>query len=629
MLQAIRSKVSTWVVRLFLLLLVLSFAVWGIGDMFLGTPGGNVAAEVGGQPVTLSEVSREYTNNLRDLQQRYGAAIDREGPLGAQILNDSLARRVGRKLIEVHASDLDIDTDDETVADAIREIPAFQVAGQFSRANFEFALQNLGLTEPSFVEEFRSDLTRERILEAFDTTLLVPDDLGIALEKHREEERVATILELPYASVEIAEPESGVLESFLETNADSYFAPEYRTGAILVLSPEIIAADLDVAEEEVVALYEERRDQLGIPARRNVQQIVTSTQEAIELAKQEAVDGVSFSQLPNELSEHDLNFTTFDDLAPGDLPATLDSAIWETPVGEVSQPVESDFGWHIFSIESETPATETPLEDVRSELTNEIGLEKAIDLLPDLAAALDDEIAAGQTLEEAAQNLDLQHLELGPLDSTGQDESGERTILPTIRPEMLQAFFAAPIEEISLLEETADGAYYVYRVDQSEPERPYRLDEIRERVQSDWRNEQQRAKALEEMEARRQHIGEVTTLEDLHASTSGMTIREAGPLKRDATSSADLSAEAIETIFQLPEDGITEEVVELLDGVAIIRVDSIDVPLVSEPDPELATELSLEFRNDLLAQYEQALRRRYPVSINQAGLSAILQPNVP
>ncbi len=630
MLQALRNQVSSWVVRAFLLLLVLSFAVWGIGDVFFGTPGGNVAAEVDGQPVSLIEVNRDFTNNLRQLQEQYGAAIDREGPLGAQLLNDALAQSVARRLVEVHASDLNLSTDDETVAETIRTIPAFQVAGQFSRPNFDFALQRLGFSEQDFIEDMRADLTRDRILRSLEDSVRLPEDLGIVLEKHRNEERLVTLLEVPYASIEVSEPDEATLAAYLEENSDSFRAPEYRTGAMLILSPDIVADDITVDEREVRALYDERRSQFSVPARRTVGQILAPSREAVEPARREALAGAEFEEIPDRLPENNLSFTEFEDLRPGDLPEVLDTMVWQTGTDEISQPVESDFGWHIFEIADEVPETVTPFDEVREQLARDLAVGKATDQLPDLAAALDDEIAAGNSLEEAGDSLDLSVIQFESVDPSGMGKNQNRAIPTDVQPEMLQGIFSAPADEVSLLEETADGTYYLYRVDTIEPERPYTHEEKRAEILAGWEAQQQRSMAVEEAQSLLTRAGEVATFEDLRASNQSLAIREVGPMQRDvAPSSAGLTAESVGTIFDTPTGSIAESVLELADSAAIVRVDTVEIPEIGSADPELMSELSQQFRNDLLAQYEQALRRRYPVSVNQAALANILQPNNP
>ncbi len=629
MLQAIRNQASSWVVRIFLLLLVLSFAVWGVGDMFLGSPGGNVAAEVDGEPVTLIEVDREFTNSLRQLQQQYGTAIDREGPLGVQLLNDALARSVARKLVDVHARDLNLGTDDQTVAEEVRNFPAFQSGGAFSRANFDFALQNLGLTEEMFLAQMRNDITRNRVLDTLQNAVLVPDQLGEILERYRNETRNVTVLEVPFDSIDVDDPDDTTLQSYLDDNQEDYNAPEYRSGLMLVLSPEDIAKDIDVDEQELRNLYEDRIDQFTTPARRNVVQLLAPSRDAIDEARQMAVEGADFGTVAANIGDGGITTSTFDELAPGDLPAVLDEAIWQTEPGAVSEPVESDFGWHIFDITDETPAVVQPFEDVRDILQSEIALERAIDQLPDLAAAVDDEIAAGNSLEDAAQALALSIVEIDGVDQAGLNEIGERSLPPSVQPEMLASFFGEQSNQVSLLEETADGAYYIYRVDRTDEPRPYTLGDIRNRLVEDWKHEQRRDNAQSKAGQLRNRASEGATLSGLSSSDLSLQLRQVEDVERfGGAAGAELSSQAVEIIFQTENGAIAEDVVFLSNAAAVIRVDAINEPEVDELAPVVLEQLQNEMAGDFLAQYEQALRRRYPVNINQAGLAVILQPSV-
>ncbi len=134
--------------------------------------------------------------------------------------------------------------------------------------------------------------------------------------------------------------------------------------------------------------------------------------------------------------------------------------------GQVSQPVQSPFGWHLFKVTKITPEAVVPLAVVHDDLAKDLALAGARDRLPNLATKLDDELAAGSSLADAAKAVGLEARSLPPVDAKGNDEGGHRPDGLPAWPEFLKVAFETPAGEPSLLEETEAGGYFVLRVDE-------------------------------------------------------------------------------------------------------------------------------------------------------------------
>ncbi len=626
MLDALRSKASSWVVKAFLGLLILSFAVWGIGDIFLGPRGGNVAATVDGREITVIELDREFEAQLRRLGEQFGIGIDRGNPLAATALNEALQRLIARRLVDAYVAELGIGVSDEEVAEAIRGDPAFtDAAGNFDRGRLELFLRSVNMTEKAFVEEIRAELARNRLLQAFSEPVRPSRVLARFLHDYRNEERKAEALVVEAAVMTVAEPDDATLDAWLQENAESFQRPEYRRAVIAILGAEDLVEEIAVPEEEIRQLYESRESLYATPERREIAQLLLPDEATAEKARNLLAQGRSFDEVAELLAAEGARLSTLGPVDRAGLPAALADTAFSLPEGGVGDPVESPFGWHILRVVKIEPGRVASFEEKRAELERELALEKATDQLPDFAAALDDEIAAGVALEEAADKLGIPLLAVEAVDRDGRDPEGRPVAPEKLTPDILEALFLAPEGEPSLLEETRDGRYFVFRVDAIEPARPLTLAEARERVRESWRREQQRkaARALAERLSEEARSGR--SLAALAESYAGVSLREVGPLKRNETGQAfGLGPRAVQAIFAAGEGELVPEPVETAAGVALLRVTAVE----PAPEPEdltpLEEQIRVGWRSDLFAQLEGALRARYPIEVNQQAMATVL-----
>ncbi|MEZ5859383.1 MAG: peptidyl-prolyl cis-trans isomerase [Geminicoccaceae bacterium] len=623
MLDAMRKRANSWFVRALLLVLIASFAVWGIGDTFFGRQDIAIAVQVGDIEVPLQEVDRAFEIDRRAFGEQFGATLDRRQAASLGILNRSLQNVIARALVDQHRRDLGIGVSDAEVAAAIRNDQRFATDGNLDRARFDMYLRSLGLGEAQYVEQVRADIGRARVLDALTGSIAAPSVLVERLGAWRGETRSGTLLEVASDAMTAPEPTDAELEAFLEENIDAFQAPEYRTVTLVTLTADDIVDEIEIDEARLREEYEARADFYTTPERRRVGQLLASDRETIEEARLALEEGAVFAELADSMTDRGLTYGPLGPTAREDLPPEFADAIFALGPDEVSEPVQSAFGWHLFRLIEVEPETVRSFEDARDEIRRDLALDRAIDQLPDLASALDDGIAAGESLEEAALAVGTTARRFQAIDAQGRDATGAPVEGGAPSPEILAAIFAAPLEETSLLEETPGGTFYMFRVDASEPSRPRRLDEVRDDVAALWRQEERQRLATERVEAIMADARSGRTLETIAAGLGDeVTLRRFGPIGRAADGSeAGLTPEAVEALFATDKGNLAREPVATRNGSAILRTDAIMVP--EGDQPELREQLTAALRNDVLIQYEAALRRRYPVEVNEAAIASL------
>ena len=629
MLNAIRKQAGSWIVKVLMLLLVASFAVWGIGDIFYGGGQNPTVATVGDAEIPASELSEAFDRSLNNLQRQLGPDFDRERAIQLGVMQQALQSLVGQRLISLRAQEMGLAVSDEAVRAMITANPAFQSAGQFDRSRFDQLLRLNGLSEEGYLAALRQDVMRSALTGSIAGPVAAPPALVEALYKFRNEQRRGHYVAVPVASItEVPEPSEEELAEYHEAHQAQFTAPEYRALTFVTLEPQDLLDEVDISEEDVEAAYQSRIEVYRTPERRTVEQLLAPDQATIEQAAERVAEGAAFDAVATEIegvSVEDLGTVT-----RGDLPPEFEDAIFAQAEGEIGDPVSSAFGWHIFRVSAIEPEETVPLADARDELTKELALEEASERLPDFAAQLDDELAAGTGLAEAARVLGLEAVQVPAVDATGKDPEGEPVAALPPWPELMRVALETPAGETSLLEETDAGGYFVVQVEQVMEPRLKPVEEVRDELRRAWQDERRRELARARAEELRAQLDGGAAVDELLAD-AGLERMPIQPLRRDqAGTDQGINPAAVRALFATAPGEIAAEVVELGDGFAVVATDEViaaDPGADAEALERLAREVAGEMRSDLIAQFETQLRRDYPVEIDGAAINRLIGPD--
>lgn len=629
MLDSLRKHATGWVAKVLFGFLVLSFAIWGIGDIFRAPHAGSTVAEVAGTDIPAREVSNEFDMRLRQMQQQYGAGIDRRAAVSLGLMNQALEAAVARRLVDAHARDLGLTIADATVAARIRQNQAFQGTAGFERERFDLYLRSIGMTEPDYINAVRADLVRNAIVSAMTGPAGVPDLLAKKLVEYRTETRRGQVLLVESANIEVESPTDEALTAYLSANAKTYEAPEYRNVTLVTLSPDDLVGEIEVSDADVRAAYDARLAQYSTPEQRKLEQLLAKDEATIKRAAELVASGQDFTSVAASMKADGVERSELGPLTEGDLPEGLSQAAWALAANGVSAPVQTPFGWHLLRATEIVPETVKPFDSVKDEIRRELALERATSQLPDFATKLDDELAAGTPLDAAAEQLRIPVQKLENIDSTGQTPANERLAPDRLTADMLTPIFAATEGETSLLEQTEDGHYFIYRIDAITPAHERSLDEVRDQVTAAWRAEEQKKRAHARAVEVRAEASSPAVFDQLAKSNADLRLIAVGPVMRSDDGQAQgLGAPVIQAMFATKAGEVAADVVDLPTGSAVVAVDEI-IPAVANEQMVSATAQALldSMRGELLSSYETALRENYKVTVNQATLAQLMEQN--
>ncbi len=604
--------------------LIASFAVWGIGDIFQASQPNSPVATVGEIEIGQQEFSRNLSREVNRLSARLGSRFDIEQARALGVVDQVVSQMVGGALFDQKIAELGITVSDNLIKQRISEEPAFKNStGQFDPNRFIQTLQASNMSEQEFVQRLRRDVLRQQLVGAITESAPAPRTLAETLYSYREETRTARVIRVPNKSiVDLPEPDEPALQAFHKEFSNKFMAPEFRAIVYVQLRAKDLASEISVSEADVQQEFETRRDDLSIPERRDVDQIVFDDEAAAKAAMDSLRDGANFETVSQELTGQppvDLGTIERDGL-----PDELSDIAFNLGQGDVGDPVETSFGWHVVRVRKIQPGEEAVFEKVREELTQDLAMTRAIDGMVSLANQLDDELAGGASLNEAAESLNLEVRRIAAIDRDGRDNQGNP--VEGFPPERFLeiAFDTAPGQD-SLMTETSDGDFFILNVNSVTSSQLRPLGEVRDQVVQLWQDARRAEKAREIAKALAERARLGASLEEL-GQEAGYKVEISEPLSRFESDPARSFASALTSkLFELsPNEVDTVAATDSHIVLQLVEVTKVDPASKETEVTALREGLSNAMRNDLLEQFAGSLRGEYGVAIDQVVIDNVL-----
>src|SRR5258705_5416403 len=412
MLRGIRKASSNWlgkaIMSVVMGVLIVSFGVWGIADIFKGF-GQSSLAKIGKTEISAEQFRQIYTDKLQQLGRSFGRPLTMDQARAFGLDRQVLQQTIAEAALDEEARRMGLG---QSEAETMRTIDADPnvkgLGGTFEPARFQAAIRQFGYTEQRYLAEQRRVGLRRQIAGTISAGLEPPKLMMDALTRFQNEQRSIDYLKLDAAqagTIEAPSPET--LAAYFEDHKTQFRAPEYRKLAFVVINPEEIGKWSDVSDEDAKKVFEQRRDKIGTPEKREVSQMVFPNTEEALAARSRITGGLSFDDLAKER-----NLNLFDvDLGLITKSAVIDPAIADAafalPSGEISQPVTGQFGVALVKIGKIEPGVTPTYESVAGQVKKELATERARVKVAEIQNKMEDERRGGSNLVEAPQKLGL------------------------------------------------------------------------------------------------------------------------------------------------------------------------------------------------------------------------------
>lgn len=627
MLSALRNAAGTWVAKLLLLLLVVSFAVWGISGQVATGFGGNSVVAAGGTSVTPIEYRLAYDRQIAVLSQQFGTRLTREQARGLGVEDQVLAQLVAGAVLDEQASELGLGLSQDKLAQLTMSDPAFQGPdGRFSRQQFEYVLRQIGMRPEDYLQNRGQVAIRQQIVEAVSDGMKAPDTFLRAVALYRGEDRTAEYIVLPKSLVEpIEEPSDAVLSTYFDENKQIYAAPEYRKIAYVTLVPENITDESAVSDEQVKEDYEKNIDRFTTPETRTIEQLVFPSKDAAQTALDSIRAGATFDSIvtaQGKTAADTLLGTFAKDKVPD--PAVAEAA-FALQANEVSQIVDGAFGPVLVRVTAITPAVVKSLAEATPEIRKDLALAEANRILLDVHDNYEDSRAAGESLREAAGKLGLKVMTVDAIDRAAQRPDG--TVVNDLpqSKELLAAAFEteAGIENPAV--NVGSTGYVFFEVEDIVPARERTLDEVKDKVVADWKEAEAENRLTAKAGEIEKRLKDGTSLDTLATELSLEKHIKRG-LKREADD-ADFGRAGVAAIFGGAEGSSGLVAAPTGDAQIVFKVTEVFEPAGADANsvPEDAqASFASGMADDLLDQLVAKLQSEYGVTVNRSAIEQAL-----
>jgi peptidyl-prolyl cis-trans isomerase D len=632
MLRGLRKASSNWlgktIMAVVMGVLIVSFGIWGIADIFRGF-GQSTLATVGRTEISLNQFRQLYTDRLQQIGRQFGRPLTMEQARAFGFDRQVLQQTIAEVALDEDARRLGLGQSNEETMRVVVSDPTFQgINGKFDPVRFQGMIRQMGYSEQRYIDDQRRVSLRRQIAGSIAAGLAPPKALIEALSRFQNEARSIDYVKLDAAQAGTIDPPSPeTLAGYFDDHKAQFRAPEYRKLSFVLITPEEIGKWSDVSDEDAKKLFEQRRDRLGTPEQRQVSQIVFPNAEEAQAARGRIGGGLSFEDLAKERglapTDVDLGLVAKSAILDPDIA----NAAFSLPSGEVSQPVQGKFGVALVKVSTIQPGVEPSFEGMAANLKKEIATERARTKVAELRDKMEDERGGGASVIEAAQKLGLSPITVEAADRSGRMPDGQPvTSIPSGLDVVSQAFgsdVGVDNDPIAF-----KGGYVWYDVLGITPSRERNLDEVKDQVEAKWRDDQisvrLRTKATEMV----QKLEQGGKLAD-EAAAAGLKVESAAGFKRDG-SPPGVPSGAVAAAFRTAKDGVGQTPGAGGSEWIVFRVTDVTVPPVdvsSEDMKKLKETLERAMTDEQVAQYVTRLEKDIGTNINEAAFAQVTGAN--
>ena len=632
MLRGMRNASSNWlgktIMAVVMGVLIISFGVWGIADIFRGF-GQSTLATIGHTEISINEFRQLYTDKLQQIGRQFGRPLTMDQARAFGLDRQLLQQTIAEAALDEEARRLGLGQSDAETMRMIFSDPNFKgVGGAFDPARFQATIRQFGFTEQHYVADQRRVSLRRQIAGSISAGLEPPKVMIEALSRFQSEQRSIEYVKLDVAQAGTIDPPSPeTLAGYFDDHKTQFRAPEYRKIAFVAITPEEIGKWSEVSDEDARKLFEQRRDKLGTPEKREISQIVFPNAEEAMAARNRIGSGLSFEDLAKErgLNPSDVDLGLIGKSGIID-PAIADAA-FSLPSGEVSQPVKGRFGVALVKIGKIEPGVEPSYESFAANLKKEIATDRARTKVAELRDKMEDERGGGAGVVEAAQKLGLAAVTVDAVDRSGRQPGGQ---LVTNIPRGLDVVSQAFSSDVGVDNDPIQfsSGYVWYDVLGITPSHERNLDEVKDQVEAKWRDDQVTSRLRTKATEMVQKLDQGGNLAD-EAANAGLKVETVAGFRRDASPSG-VPAGAIAAAFRTAKDGVGQTAGAGASEWIVFRVTDISIPpvdLASDDIKKLKQTLERGLTDEQVAQYVTKLEAEIGITINQAAFAQVTGAN--
>ncbi len=584
MLRLMRDYATSWMIKIILGAIVVVFVFWGVGSF--RNRKSDVIASVNGEAVSLEEYRSTYNNLLEQMRQRFGNNLNEEVLKMLQLDQQALDQLIEQRLLMQEVARLNFRVTDEEVIRTIQNISSFQTNGVFDSRLYTAVLNYNRMTPEGFEAAQKKRLLIEKLRTYLFSNFQVSED---EVREYYEWKNVTVSIDYalfdPKTYQEIALTDEA-LETYFNDHKESYKTDPLLKVTYLYFDPQVYKTEVQVSAEDIETYYFDNKEKFAAPKTVEARHILfkvdaQAPKEEADAAKAKAEDvlglvrkGEDFAAMAKQYSEGPSkeNGGQLGAFKKEDMVAPFSEKAFSMKQGEVSEPVRTQFGWHLIKVEKINEASVQSLEDAKKTIQKTLTDDKAKTLAYDKAETFYETTLEGDLLAEVGKEMGLEVRTTGLFSMVGPEKDIKN------RKAFADAAFALSLNQISEIQEFDDG-FYILQVIESIPGKIPELAAVKEAVTGDLMKEKQAAVAEEEAKALLAVLKN-SPIADGAGSDTGVAFKTTDYFKRnDQIKGIGWENEISQTAFTLSStQPLAEDVIRGKNGFYVIRLKDRRLP---------------------------------------------------
>lgn len=638
MLQTIRDRMTGPILWGIVGVLIVPFAFFGIQSLQSNGGADPTVAEVGGVKITQSQFHNAYQRAYQELQQRMGDSFRADELQQAKLRDDVLKSLTQDLVLQQYTRSTGYRIDDAGVREYLEVMPYFQDNGHFSADRYRSTLSSVGQSPEQFEAQLRQRLPVEQLRGAVLDSAFITAREGEAAWKLQRQQRVFSYVKFEpakyQASITISDDQ---VKQRYEQKKDSYKAPERVKLAYVELALDQLPKATPPGADVLKAIYEARKASLfSTPEQRRASHILIAFGADKDAAKKKADDlyakikaGADFAELAKANSDDPGSKNKGGDLGlvkHGMMVPKFESALFAlNKSGEVSEPVQTEFGWHLIKLDELKPAQTTPFDDaaVQKQLLDLYQQQDAVTRFNDMSTKLEQiSFENSASLDPVAKALNLQ---VKTTEWFTRKGAGDIAANPAV---ITAAFSSEVIKDDNNSKPIAIDPQHLVVVRKAEYEAPRQLQqaEVADQIRGELKDEAAKAKAQASADALLKSLGDGQTFEAATKAAS-VTVVSPGAIQRD---NKDLPPALLDALFKMPRPatgklGYGQTALDNGD-VAVIALAAVNDPAAQSTDANDVRSNGMQLRNaragSEFAAYRDAVEKEVKVKIKATPVTS-------
>jgi peptidyl-prolyl cis-trans isomerase D len=485
MLAFFRSFSKSWVANVFLTALIISFAVWGIKDVFHPRITTAVVS-AGAHEVQPADFKQMFEVYRKQLSQQTGQTITAQQAVAEGVDLRMLQEISAGEAMAEFIRRLGVTPSEKLIAEALKQQPMFfdSVSGKFDQKAYEQTLAQNGLTPERFETSLRDEIAQNHLGAGMAAGLKQPLAYGALTAAYELGGRAITFFLLDPSNVPPpAQPTDAQLQAFMTEHAAQIRRPETRVLTIVRFSAKALAPTLTPNPTDVQKMFNFRKDSLSTPEKRSLIEIPARDAGAAQAIASRLRAGEAPEAVAKSLGVQPIVYADSPRSAVAD-PKVADIAFQLAP-GQVSAPVQTGLaGLAVVKVTGLTPAKAANFDELKPQIEAQARADMATQKIYDQVQKYDDAHSSGGTLAEAAAKSGASAVQVGPVSAEGTDIKGQA--VPGLTAKLLKSAFALSQGGESDLQDDGAGEYFAVHVDKVIPPALPALSEIREPLTRAW-----------------------------------------------------------------------------------------------------------------------------------------------